>query len=302
MIASAILERAAEAQVSVVENPGLLSEVAGLVEWPVALRGRIDAVFMDLPPEVMQVSMRVNQRYFATRTAEGRPPRPISFLSRTSPPRTAAPRSSPATSVCCARVFPTRGISGTSIAAPAWPIASPPWTAVTFQAALGSQGARARRLSSLAADLAPYAGADPHLASRAARLAKADLTTGMVGEFPELQGVMGGYYARHDGEPEAVADAVRDHYLPKGPGDAVPTAPVSIAAALADKIDQLAAFFAIGEKPSGSGDPYALRPRGARRHSHRARERPQAAVAPGSVGGSGACCRSGYRLPPPPKK
>jgi glycyl-tRNA synthetase beta chain len=102
-------------------------------------------------------------------------------------------------------------------------------------------------------------GADPTLAARAAMLAKADLTTGMVGEFPELQGIMGGYYARHDGEDDDVADAVRDHYAPKGPADPVPAGAVSIAVALADKLDQLAGFFAVGEKPTGSGDPYALR-------------------------------------------
>jgi glycyl-tRNA synthetase beta chain len=116
-----------------------------------------------------------------------------------------------------------------------------------------------RRLVRLARQQAPLVGADPEQAGRAALLAKADLTTGMVGEFPELQGVMGGYYAAHDGEPQAVAVAVRDHYAPKGPSDPVPSAPVGIAVALADKIDQLAAFFAIGEVPTGSGDPYALR-------------------------------------------
>jgi glycyl-tRNA synthetase beta chain len=116
-----------------------------------------------------------------------------------------------------------------------------------------------KRLEWLAGYLAPFVGADAAEARRAARLAKADLVTGMVGEFPELQGVMGGYYARHGGEPDAVADAVRDHYAPKGPGDAVPTAPVSVAVALADKLDQLTAFFSVGEQPSGSGDPYALR-------------------------------------------
>jgi glycyl-tRNA synthetase beta chain len=130
---------------------------------------------------------------------------------------------------------------------------------VTFHAKLGSQGDRVRRLVRLAGVIAPHVGAGEVVAERAALLAKADLTSGMVGEFPELQGVMGGYYARHDGEPDEVADAVRDHYAPKGPGDAVPSAPVSIAVALADKLDQLASFFGIGEKPTGSGDPYALR-------------------------------------------
>ena len=258
MISQAIAARAAEADIAVVEDPGLLSEVAGLVEWPVALCGRIDAAFMDLPPEVMQVSMRVNQRYFATRTREGWAAPYFIFVANVQ-----APDGGDAIVAGNVRVLRARF----SDARHFWDLDRrtrladrvPALDGVTFQAALGSQGARAQRISRLAGILAPYAGADPNLASRAGLLAKADLTTGMVGEFPELQGVMGGYYARHDREDEAVADAVRDHYLPKGPGDAVPGAPVSIAVALADKIDLLSGFFAIGEKPTGSGDPYALR-------------------------------------------
>ena len=131
--------------------------------------------------------------------------------------------------------------------------------AITFHAKLGSQGERVRRIASLASTVAGLVGADAAHAARAATLAKADLTTGMVGEFPELQGVMGRYYAAHDGEAAAVADAVQAHYLPKGPSDPVPQGRVAIAVALADKLDTLAGFFGIGEKPSGSGDPYALR-------------------------------------------
>jgi glycyl-tRNA synthetase beta chain len=130
---------------------------------------------------------------------------------------------------------------------------------ITFHAKLGTQGARVARLVKLAGALAPLVGADAALAERAAKLAKADLTTGMVGEFPELQGVMGGYYATHDGEAAAVAAAVRDHYLPKGPGDGLPENPVGTAVALADKLDQIVSFFGVGEKPTGSGDPFALR-------------------------------------------
>jgi glycyl-tRNA synthetase beta chain len=130
---------------------------------------------------------------------------------------------------------------------------------VTFHAKLGSQGERVRRLERLAEEIAPLVGAGPALARDAARLAKVDLVTGMVGEFPELQGVMGRYYALHDGEERLVADAIRDHYAPRGPADAVPTAAVSIAVALADKLDLLVGFFAIGERPTGAGDPYALR-------------------------------------------
>ena len=130
---------------------------------------------------------------------------------------------------------------------------------VTFHAKLGSQYDRVSRLSLVATTLAPLVGADIADTQTAATLAKADLVTGMVGEFPELQGVMGSYYALHDGENAAVAAAIHEHYLPKGPGDAVPTAPVSIAVALAEKIEILVGFFGIGEKPTGSGDPYALR-------------------------------------------
>jgi glycyl-tRNA synthetase beta chain len=258
MIAQAIAARAAEAGVAVVEDAGLLNEVSGLVEWPVALCGRIDAAFMDLPPEVMQVSMRVNQRYFATRTSGGDAAPYFIFVANVQAPDGGAAIIAGNERVLRARFSDARHF---------WDLDRrtrladrvPALEGVTFQAALGTQGARAKRISRLAGVLAPYAGADPNLASRAGLLAKADLTTGMVGEFPELQGVMGGYYARHDGEDGAVADAVRDHYLPKGPGDAVPGAPVSIAVALADKIDLMAGFFAIGEKPTGSGDPYALR-------------------------------------------
>ncbi|HYK79616.1 MAG TPA: glycine--tRNA ligase subunit beta, partial [Micropepsaceae bacterium] len=130
---------------------------------------------------------------------------------------------------------------------------------IVFHAKLGTQLERVQRIAALAGDIAKIIGADVEKAKRAARLCKADLTTGVVGEFPELQGVMGRYYALHDGEAPEVADAIRDHYKPLGPSDAVPTAPVSIAVALADKLDTLVGFFAIDEKPTGSGDPYALR-------------------------------------------
>lgn len=258
LIAAEIAAQAAAVGVSIVDDPALVSEVAGLVEWPVALRGRIDEAFMDLPPEVMQVSMRVNQRYFATRTSDGKPASWFVFVSNV-----AAPDGGSAIIAGNERVLRARFADARHF----WDLDRRTKLAdrvlvldnVTFQAALGTQGARVRRLVALAEFLAPYVRADRPLAARAALLAKADLTTGMVGEFPELQGVMGFYYARHDGEDAAVAEAVRAHYQPKGANDAVPAAPVSVAVALADKIDQLAAFFAIGEKPTGSGDPYALR-------------------------------------------
>jgi glycyl-tRNA synthetase beta chain len=258
IIADRIAGLAAEKGLTVAEDPGLLEEVAGLVEWPVPHLGRIADEHMDLPPEVMQVSMRVNQRYFALRTADGAAAPWFGFVANIQAEDDGAAIIAGNERVLRARFSDARHFwdldrkvrLDTRIAA---------LDKVTFQAKLGSQGDRVRRLMRLAAEIAPFVGADPAHAARAAELAKADLVSGMVGEFPELQGVMGRYYALHDGEPAAVADAIRDHYAPRGPSEAAPCAPVSIAVALADKLDQLAGFFAIGEKPSGSGDPYALR-------------------------------------------
>jgi glycyl-tRNA synthetase beta chain len=236
----------------------LLDEVTGLVEWPVVRLGRIDDAFMDLPAEVMQVSMRVNQRYFACRNPDGGAAPWFAFVANIEPEDGGATMIAGNERVLRARFADARYF---------WDLDRdatlesrvPALDGVTFHAKLGSQGARTARLSRLAGRLAPMVGADPGRAGRAALLAKADLVSGMVGEFPELQGVMGRYYALHDGEAPDVADAVRDHYAPKGPSEPVPTAPVSVAAALADKLDLLAGFFAIGERPTGSGDPYALR-------------------------------------------
>jgi glycyl-tRNA synthetase beta chain len=243
---------------SVVPDEGLLEEVTGLVEWPVALLGTIDAAFMDLPPEVRQVSMRVNQRYFALRDADGAPAPHFAFIANIAAEDEGAAIIAGNERVLRARLSDARHFYDLDRRVRLESRVEA-LKAVTFHAKLGTQYGRAQRLADLARDIAPLVGADPEQATRAGLLAKADLTTGMVGEFPELQGVMGYYYARHDGEPREIAEAIRDHYLPKGAGDAVPTAPVSIAVALADKIDQLAGFFAIDEKPTGSGDPYALR-------------------------------------------
>jgi glycyl-tRNA synthetase beta chain len=242
----------------VVEDPGLLDEVAGLVEWPVPLLGRIDEAFMDLPPEVRQVSMRVNQRYFAFRNPDGSAAPYFGFVANIEPTDGGAASIAGNERVLRARFADARHF---------WDLDRkarlesrvPLLEHITFHAKLGSQGERVRRLERLAEEIAPLVGAGPALARDAARLAKADLVTGMVGEFPELQGVMGRYYALHDGEDPLVADAIRDHYAPKGPSDAVPTVDVSIAVALADKLDLLVGFFAIGERPTGAGDPYALR-------------------------------------------
>ena len=257
-IAKGIARLAAERQIVQVDDPGLLDEVAGLVEWPVPLIGRIDPAYMDLPAEVRQVSMRVNQRYFAFRNPDGSAAPFFGFVDNIEPADGGAASIAGNERVLRARFADARHF---------WELDRkarlesrvPLLDGVTFHARLGSQGERVRRLERLAEVIAPSVGTGAALARDAARLAKADLVTGMVGEFPELQGVMGRYYALHDGEDPLVADAIRDHYAPKGPADAAPIADVSIAVALADKLDLIAAFFLIGEKPSGSGDPYALR-------------------------------------------
>ena len=258
VIADGMADLAARQELQVVDDAGLLDEIAGLVEWPVPLLGRIDPAYMDLPPEVRQVSMRVNQRYFAFRNADGSAAPYFGFVANIAPGDGGGASIAGNERVLRARFADARHF---------WELDRrsrlearvPLLDHVTFHAKLGSQGERVRRLERLAEAISPRVGAGPALARTAARLAKADLVTGMVGEFPELQGVMGRYYALHDGEDHLVADAIRDHYAPRGPADAVPVAPVSIAVALADKLDQLAGFFLIGEKPRGSGDPYALR-------------------------------------------
>ncbi len=258
LVQEGVAALAAAEGLQVVPDDGLLDEVAGLVEWPVPLLGRIDQAYMDLPAEVMQVSMRVNQRYFALRTTDGVAAPRFAFAANIEAVDGGTAIVAGNERVLRARFSDARHFwdldRRTKLADRVAALEG-----ATFHAKLGSQGARVRRIEALARQVAPHVGADPDLAARAALLAKADLTAGMVGEFPELQGIMGGYYARHDGEDARVADAVRDHYAPKGPGDPVPSEPVAVAVALADKLDQLAAFFAVGEVPTGSGDPYALR-------------------------------------------
>ena len=242
---------------AVVPDDALLAEVAGLVEWPVPLLGRIDAAYMDLPPEVMQVSMRVNQRYFALRQGQA-PALLFAFVANIAAADGGAAIVAGNERVLRARFADARHFWDLDRTATlASRVAA--LGGITFHARLHSQADRVRRLERLAVHLAPLVGADADAAQRAAHLCKADLTTGMVGEFPELQGVMGGYYAAHDGEVPAVAAAVRDHYLPRGPADPVPAGAVTAAVALADRLDLLTGFFGIGEKPTGSGDPYALR-------------------------------------------
>lgn len=250
---------AAGAGLTVKDDAGLLDEVAGLVEWPVPLMGRIDAVFMDLPPEVLTTSMRSHQKYFSTLDGEGRLADRFLLVANMETPDAGAAVVAGNERVLRARLADARFFwdqdRKRSLASRA-----PDLKDVVFHARLGTLDEKADRLQALAVEIARHIpGADIDRVRSAARLAKADLTAGMVGEFPELQGVMGRYYARHDGEHDEVAEAIAEHYSPLGPADACPSAPVSVAVALADKIDTLVGFWAIDEKPTGSKDPYALR-------------------------------------------
>ncbi len=258
LIRDGVAALAAAKGLEVVPDEGLLAEVAGLVEWPVPLLGRIDDAFMDLPPEVMRTSMRVNQRYFALRYPDGRAAPFFALVANISASDGGAALVAGNERVLRARLSDARFFWDQDRKQKLEDFL-PKLAGVVFHAKLGTQAQRVERIAKLAAHLAPMVGADPALAERAARLAKPDLASGMVGEFPELQGVMGGYYARLQGEDARVADAVAQHYRPLGPTDEVPTEPVAIAVALADKLDQLAGFFAVDERPSGSGDPFALR-------------------------------------------
>lgn len=240
-------------------DPALLDEVAGLVEWPVVRMGRIDVSFMDIPPEVLTTAMRAHQKYFSLLDSSGRlAPRFILVANRETAD---AERKVVAGNerVLKARLSDARFFWDQDRKRPLDSRVAD-LAKLVFHEKLGTMAEKAERIEALAARLAEAVpGAEPAQAARAARLAKADLTTGMVGEFPELQGVMGRYYARHDGEPEGVAEAVGSHYAPQGPNDRCPTAPVSVAVALAEKIDTLVGFFAVGETPTGSKDPFALR-------------------------------------------
>ena len=259
---AADLDKAAAAEgLSVRPDPGLLDEVTGLVEWPVILVGSIDAEFMELPPEVLTTSMREHQKYFALETPEGRlaPRFALAANRETADGGKAVVAGNER--VLRARLSDAKFFWDQD-RRQKYSLASrvPALENVVFHARLGTLGARALRISALAGMLAKYIPeCDANKAMEAGTLAKADLTSGMVGEFPELQGIMGRYYARSEGLDEAVAGAIGEHYAPQGPGDPCPRAPVSVAVALAEKIDTLAGFFAIDEKPTGSRDPFALR-------------------------------------------
>ena len=242
-----------------IPDEGLLAEVSGLAEWPTVYVGTIQSEFMDVPAEILQTSMRTHQKYFSLRDPKsGKMANRFALVANmvaedggkeivAGNERVLRARLSDAKffwdedrkHTLASRVEKLKGI--------------------VFHAKLGTQMSRVERIVHLSGDIAKTIGVHPETAKRAALLSKADLTSGVVGEFPELQGVMGRYYALHDGEEQLVADAIRDHYKPTGPSDTVPTQSITIAVALADKLDMLAGFFTVGEKPSGSGDPFALR-------------------------------------------
>jgi len=246
---------------SVVEDTGLLAEVAGLVEWPVVLMGQIDEEFLDLPPEVLKTSMKEHQKFFSVSNPKtGRIERFVTVANIEAADQGATilkgNQKVLAARLADAKFFWENDLREAKAGMENWQAAL---ENVTFHNKLGSQAAQIKRIAALARDLAPVVGADPDMAEQAALVAKADLSSEMVYEFPELQGLMGRYYAAKAGMSADIAAACEAHYSPLGPSDDVPTAPVSVAVALADKLDMLTGFWAIDEKPTGSKDPFALR-------------------------------------------
>ena len=249
------------AGVSLIDDPALLREVGGLVEWPVPLIGVIEDEFRDLPPEVLQTSMREHQKYFSAKDSSGRVTHfvAVANVEGADGGETIVKGNAKVlrARLADAKFFwenDLRAVKNGGLQDMAASL-----TSVTFHNKLGSQAERVDRIAALARDLSPVTGAEPPVAEQAARISKADLASEMVYEFPELQGLMGRYYAEAAGMDKRVAAAAEDHYSPLGPSDSVPSEPVSVSVALADKIDTLAGFWAIEEKPTGSKDPFALR-------------------------------------------
>ncbi|MBS7668842.1 glycine--tRNA ligase subunit beta [Croceicoccus gelatinilyticus] len=260
MVRAQAQDAASAAGLELVADEGLVIENAGLTEWPVPLLGRFDESYLDVPPEVIQLTARTNQKYFVCNDANG-------ALANAFVCTANIAAEDPAVivdgnrKVLAARLSDARFFwevdQKTTLAEHAKKLER-----ITFHEKLGTVADKVQRVAKLARWLAEEGvvpGADADMTEMAALLCKADLVTEMVGEFPELQGLMGGYYARAEGLPDAVSDAIRDHYKPVGQGDDVPTAPVTVGVSLADKLDTLRSFFAIDEKPTGSKDPFALR-------------------------------------------
>ena len=259
---------ASKAGLTLVRDEGLLTENAGLTEWPVPLLGRFDVEFLSVPPEVIQLTARVNQKYFVCRDEAGALADAFVCTANIDASDGGVRIVEGNRKVLAARLSDARFFYDTDLKVPLDDL-RPKLEKIVFHDKLGTVADKVDRIAKLARWLVEegiVGGSGPggttalaDLAERAARLAKADLVTGMVGEFPELQGLMGGYYAAAQGEDPAVAAAIRDHYKPVGQGDDVPVDPVTVAVSLADKLDTVAAFFAIGELPTGSKDPFALR-------------------------------------------
>ena len=253
---------AAEAAgLNLIEDEGLVIENAGLTEWPVPMLGRFDPAFLDVPQEVIQLTARVNQKYFVCHDSAGKLANAFVCTANIDAHDNGAAIVAGNEKVLAARLSDAKFFWEQDLKV-ALDTQAQKLAQITFHEKLGSVADKVERVAKLARWLVTegiVTGATADAAERAARLCKADLVTGMVGEFPELQGIMGGYYARAQGESDAVADAIRDHYKPVGQGDDVPTAPVTVAVSLADKLDTLAQFFAAGMPPTGSKDPFALR-------------------------------------------
>src|SRR5437868_4086546 len=241
------------------EDQGLLDEVSGLVEWPVVLMGSFDEEFLSIPGEVIRATIRNNQKCFVLNDPKtGKLANKFILTANIEASDGGKAIVAGNERVMRARLSDAKFFYETDLKT-RLEDRLPKFDNIVFHEKLGSQGERIKRIERLAAEIAPLVGADVEKAKRAAHLAKADLLTEVVGEFPELQGLMGKYYALAQGEDEAVARAIEDHYKPLGPNDLAPADPVSVAVALADKIDMLAGFWSIDEKPTGSKDPYALR-------------------------------------------
>jgi len=249
----------ADAGLELVEDQGLLNEVCGLVEWPVPVLGAMDPDFLDLPPEVITLTMKTHQKYFAVHDPQtGKLSAHFVTVANQDAPDGGKAIAAGNSRVLSARLSDARHFWDNDRKTPLSEMADQ-LSKITFHEKLGTVADKVDRVAKLARELAPVVGADADLAEKAARLAKADLVSEMVYEFPELQGAMGRYYALEQGEDAAVADAIKAHYKPQGPSDEVPVEPVSAAVALADKLDTLVGFWAIDEKPTGSKDPFALR-------------------------------------------
>jgi glycyl-tRNA synthetase beta chain len=269
-IRSAALDIAEAHNLQIVDDPALLDEVAGLVEWPIVLSGEFDASFLTLPAEVVRATIRANQKCFVMRSRDGALANRFILVANIAAQDGGAAIIEGNRRVVQARLSDALYFWRTDLAdLPDFKnsgvkpldqrLEKLRALKIVFHQKLGTQGERVDRIAALSRTLAVALGFDADESERAARLAKADLVTEMVGEFPELQGVMGRYYAIQQGEPLPIANAIGDHYRPQGPDDPAPSAPISIVVAMADKLDTLVGFWAVGEKPSGSKDPFALR-------------------------------------------